>query len=1133
MTGVTATLGTDFTALSSVTIPAGSDRHSFRIPIINDTRLEPDETFRIAIDTGNLPPIATAGSLTQVTITITDDEKTTSITLIDPVLDSNLVEGLTYNLGLRIQDGTVFEVGKTVTYGILFSGTATRGSDYTLSCGSPVGATVTCSNLNSGSATITVTVNQSDIFLVRNILTLSLTSDSSAESGGETIEMEIRGGVMGTAWEGTIVDAPSSVTVTFTLASFPGVHENNGPIQPVIRITPPAGQDFTLPLTMTGVTATAGTDFTALSSVTIPGGHNLISFDIPLLDDALPKPDETFTIAIDTGNLPAIATAGSITEATLTIANDDAPDAPAIVTVTPLRDAVSEGELAWFNIDLDRPNPQTIHVIFRLETPTRVIKSGSYSIGKGKTSVNYIQNTEDNHYDPDGSHEYTLTLTVDPDRSLFLRPPGSTFYHYRLGAATTTTITVADDDGPPVASFASGTSRTWERDGAHGVRVNISPTFESDLTLNYTVGGTASSGTDYAALPGSVRVPRGASSVTIPVAPVDDGASESDETVVLTLAGGTNYSVGSGNRHTVTVVDDRNWSAGAPPMRATVSYAAGTDVHQTYQGHDLGFDYRRAIVTLPIPRGLRGRRVTLFNAVSNYRNGNTASRGFRCALGDIVMRSTYDYVDFYNPPLSSAANGTVEVPVNLCPSAIGRTYQIEWRLQDIGRLIRGVGGPSLGGFDTSAPNCDHTNNCSTWVTVVPGTTSTTALSTQQGEPVDVNDPPAAQFGSGALNVHEANVETGVVVKLSRPATEDVVIDWEASGTATFGTDYSLPGRSTQAGMVTIPAGSLTATIPVQIIDDAVEDSGETVVLTLTNIAGADAVLGTPTTFTLTIENDDTTPPPQVSIAAGAGVDEGGNASFTLTSTPAPKFPLSVSVTVGQSGDYAAPDASGARTVTIPPAGSVTFTVATVDDTTDEADGSITATVLGTSYSYTVASASQATVQVADNDEAPEIAISGGDGVSEGESASFTLTASPAPTAPLPVSVTIGQSGDYAASGATVARTVTIPPAGSVTFTVATVDDTTDEADGSITATLGAGQGYTVASASSSTTVAVSDDDNEQGPLPQVAISGGDGVSEGGNASFTLTATPTPTAPLPISVTVGQSGDYAASGATGA
>ena len=269
-----------------------------------------------------------------------------------------------------------------------------------------------------------------------------------------------------------------------------------------------------------------------------------------------------------------------------------------------------------------------------------------------------------------------------------------------------------------------------------------------------------------------------------------------------------------------------------------------------------------------------------------------------------------------------------------------------------------------------------------------------------------------------------------------------------------------------------------------------------------------------------------TPPPstpEVSVTGGNVVTEGGDATFTVTASPAPASNLAVSVTVSQIGDYGA--TTGQRTVTIPTTGSVTFTVGTTDDTTDETDGSVTATVNAGS-GYTVSSTQgAATVAVSDNDDAPTpvVSVTAGSGVTEGGDASFTVTASPAPAANLDVSVTVSQSGDYGA--ATGQRTVTIPTTGSVTLTVGTTDDSTDETDGSVTATVNAGSGYTVSSSQGAATVGVSD--NDAAPTPVVSVTAGSGVTEGGDAVFTVTASPAPASNLDVSVTVSQSGDYGA------
>ncbi|WP_172456680.1 Calx-beta domain-containing protein, partial [Microcystis aeruginosa] len=78
----------------------------------------------------------------------------------------------------------------------------------------------------------------------------------------------------------------------------------------------------------------------------------------------------------------------------------------------------------------------------------------------------------------------------------------------------------------------------------------------SALTANYTVGGTATNGTDYASIPTSVTFAAGSSTATVTVDPTADTTVESDETVALTLASGTGYTVGTTTAATGTITND-------------------------------------------------------------------------------------------------------------------------------------------------------------------------------------------------------------------------------------------------------------------------------------------------------------------------------------------------------------------------------------------------------------------------------------------------------------------------------------------------------------------------------------------------------------------------------------------------
>ena len=221
----------------------------------------------------------------------------------------------------------------------------------------------------------------------------------------------------------------------------------------------------------------------------------------------------------------------------------------------------------------------------------------------------------------------------------------------------------------------------------------------------------------------------------------------------------------------------------------------------------------------------------------------------------------------------------------------------------------------------------------------------------------------------------------------------------------------------------------------------------------------------------------------VSVAAGADVTEGGDATFILTAVPAPTAPLDVTVTVAASGDYGI--TAGERTVTIPTTGSITLTLATTGDDADEPNGSVSATVkAGTGY--TVGAASTGTVAIADDDlPPPAISVAAkAASITEGGDAAFTVTADRAVDANLAVTLAVAEAAgsDFVAAADEGEQTAIIQAGkNTATLTVRTDDDAVDEPDGSVTATVKAGSGYTVAASNNAASVAVSDNDATSAP----------------------------------------------------
>ena len=127
-----------------------------------------------------------------------------------------------------------------------------------------------------------------------------------------------------------------------------------------------------------------------------------------------------------------------------------------------------------------------------------------------------------------------------------------------LGSQTTTTYTINNEDTPVATITASDDTATelGTTPGSFTVSLNAVNNTGSDIVVDYTVGGDATPGSDYNTLSGSVAISDGQTNASILVTPIDDSLTELDETVVVTLAAGTGYTVGTPNNDTVTIVSE-------------------------------------------------------------------------------------------------------------------------------------------------------------------------------------------------------------------------------------------------------------------------------------------------------------------------------------------------------------------------------------------------------------------------------------------------------------------------------------------------------------------------------------------------------------------------------------------------
>jgi hypothetical protein len=343
---------------------------------------------------------------------------------------------------------------------------------------------------------------------------------------------------------------------------------------------------------------------------------------------------------------------------------------------------------------------------------------------------------------------------------------------------------------------------------------------------------------------------------------------------------------------------------------------------------------------------------------------------------------------------------------------------------------------------------------------------------------------------------------------SAPLPSQIVVNISWSGTAAYGTDYTVTVTGGTLGAngttLTLAAGSTGATITVTPTDDTSTEQTETVVLTVGSGSGYQP--GTPANGSGTIADNDA---PATFTVAGTDTSggEAGADAIVFTITRAGNSANTVVVNLGWSGTAASASdytvsASGATlsanrlTLTFAPgATSATLTVTPTNDMVVELVETVILTVIAGS-GYIVGAPASATGTIADDDVAR---ISIGDAtITEGNNQTSNVTLTLTLSSPASTTVTVTAStvaGSAVAGGDFVAKTGTVTfNAGSTTavFTVAVAGDRRAEPTETFTVVLSNPSGATVLDGTGVVTI-VDNDSNLTASSLGAEAAGGPGL----------------------------------------
>ena len=507
-----------------IVISKGEDRVMVTIRALNDAAAEFDEVFTLSLmSDSSLVMIGDRGS-----ITVTIPENDQPIVVVPEVVTATL----------SLENITVPE-GMDRTFEILLSDIAPEALTFTLVGGqsgqyslSPVPIVI-----SKGEDRVTVTIRALNDAAAEfdEVFTLSLMSDSSLVMIGD------RGSITVTIPEND--EAPAR-SVSFVAASSTSEEGTTANVE--VKLEGDLHESEVVVSFTVGGTAVAGADFTSpVTSVTIPAGMRsaMITFAITS-DSRYEGADETvvLTLTSATGDV----TVGTPRVHTVKIMDNET--APTVVFDTG-SSTVAEGDSANVVVELEGDLHESEVVVSFTVGGTAVagadftspVTSVTIPAGMRSAMITFAI-TSDSRYE--GADE-TVVLTLT-----------SATGDVTVGTPSVHTVTI--NETAPTVVFNTDSSTSDEGTTAT-VEVKLDGDLhESEVVVDFTVGGTAVAGEDYTSPESSVTIPAGMRSAMITFAITSDSRYEgADETVVLTLTSATgDVTVGTPSVHTVTITDN-------------------------------------------------------------------------------------------------------------------------------------------------------------------------------------------------------------------------------------------------------------------------------------------------------------------------------------------------------------------------------------------------------------------------------------------------------------------------------------------------------------------------------------------------------------------------------------------------
>ena len=854
----TAVGGSDFvSARGTLTIAAGAAGATVSVGLTDDAEDEESETFDFLLTS---PSNATVldGSATG---TIVDNDDS-------PILGVSAAgadEG--EDLAFEVTLGAASALTVTVDYGTS-SGTALEPDDFAAANGTLTFAP------GQRRQTVSVSTVEDSLDEPDETLELALSAPSNATLGGAARA------------KGTIRDDDDQPALAVTDADGP----EGGVAAFEVSLSATSGREVTVTYDAVDGTATVGADFEAnAGTLTFPPGTRARTVTVPLIDDDIDEPDETFELRLAS---PVHATFGDRVGAG-GIRDDDDPPELSLAAAT-----ATEGENAVFAVTLTAASGLEVTVSYATSEGT-ANAPGDFAATSGVLTF------------APGTVRRTVSVSIDNDAldepeetfELTLSMPGNATI-----ATATATATIVDNDDAPVLSVADA----FAAEGATlAFAVELSAASGRDVRVSFgTAEGTADSA-DYQSVAGELIFAAGTTRGTISVQLLEDDIDEPEETFTLSLSAPVNASLGGTGTAEGRIVDND----GAPQL--TIGSVTATEGgHANFEVVLTGSTTQEVTVNYAT-RERSAREGADYEATAGTLTLGMVTSG----MGEVVSSRTVPVAliddtvaepdESFEIVLSSPVNATLASGVatgtirdnDTAPtlSVSGATGEeggeavFAVTLAGTTSLTVSVRYSTLEG--TARAETDYGTSTGS-LTFAPGETSRTVSVALRDDVTDepdetfylqlrspVNATVVTDTGTGTIRDNDAEPSLSVTggsgeeggtaafkVALSGATDRDITVEYATSdGTAHAGDDYEAA-----RGTLRFPRGVSVRTVAVHVYEDEIHEPNEAFGLTLSSPVNA-TLASDVATFQI-VDNDGV---PTLSIAGTEG-NEGEIVRFRVT-----------------------------------------------------------------------------------------------------------------------------------------------------------------------------------------------------------------------------------------------------------